>query len=225
MTKPSKEYLDDSWIPRPGQALLCVIETDEKWDRTPVGFVSLLPVPLLSSPFQSLFPPPLRAPSGKSPECERLHLFLQQLFCSAIKPSSPWLPRKLEPSMIAGETDGAQSPGPGVRGLRAHPHAPEGAAFWRPTWGCRSWLGPLRNLEQLLPSRWPTCPAIVHRLGPADERSWRTAQWINSTVAVSSFRLWGEICELCDLLGFFEAGEKNCWELISECLSESLSGS
>ena len=146
VTKCSKAHLF-KWQPHPyprpflySPGTTCVIETDEKWDRSLVGFVSSLPHPSLPSPFQSFLLPLLFSShlSPKSPECERLHLFLQKLFCSAIKHSSPYLPRKLETCVITGIMDGTQSPGPGVQRLHTHPCGQEDAAFWRTMWGCCS---------------------------------------------------------------------------------------
>lgn len=67
-------------------------------------------------------------------------------------------------------------------------------------------LGPLQNSEQLLPSRWPRRAAIIHLARPANKWSWCIAVWINSSVTISGFRLREEMDELCDLMGFFQAG-------------------
>lgn len=111
--------------------------------------------------------------------------------------------------------DGAQSPGPGVRRLHTCPRGQEDAAFWRTMWSCRSRREPLQSSEQLLPSRWPTSPAMVHLPRPADKWNWCTVDWINSSGAISSFRLREEVTQLCDLVGFLEDGEKDGWEFTS----------
>lgn len=105
--------------------------------------------------------------------------------------------------------DGAQYPGPGVWRLNTDPCGQEYAASWRTTWGCPSLLGPLQSSEQLLPSRWLTSPAIVHLLRPADKWSWHIADWVNTSVAISGFRLQEEMFKLCDLTAFSGTGEKN----------------
>ena len=132
-------------------SLVCVIWTDEKGDRSLIGFVLLLPHSSASFSFLIPYFPSSFHPSPKSPECERLHLFLQKLFCSAIKHSSPQLPRKLEACVITGIMDGAQSPGPGVQRLNAHPCGQAEAASWRTMWGCSSDLSLFRTQSSCYP--------------------------------------------------------------------------